>query len=241
LLAACRDEPRSRREIEAVTDKSRATVYRATTELEADDLMEKDSDGYRTTPKGTALSHAVERFDDGVETVDRLEPLFDVVSHPELLANADLFADADVVVATDADRYRAADRGLELWKASETARSVRTGLGSRHCLEESTRNALATGMDVEMVLHPDAMPSSEALERWEFDVSEMLGAFETSVSERPPFSFSLFDETVFLIGYGEVQVPVVGVETDDPLAYRWAEELYRECKASARPLGAVPA
>ena len=241
VLEACRDGRRSRRGIESATDKSRATVYRATTELEEADLLEKDSGGYRTTPRGAALSHAVERFESELEAIERLSPLFDVVAHPELLSNVRLLADADVIVATSDNRYRAADRGLELWKDSASARSVRTGMGSRHCIEESTRNALATGMDVEMCLHPDAVPSREVFDGWEFDVSEMLEAFEITVTERAPFSFFLFDETVFLVGYGDINVPVVAVETDDPLAYRWAEGLYERYTAGARPLKAATA
>lgn len=239
VLKACRDGPRSRREIESATDKSRATVYRATTELEAKELLAKDNGGYRTTPRGAALSHAVERFEDEVETIERLEPLFDVVAHPELLSNVHLLADAAVTVATDANRYRANDRAFELWKGSETARSLMTGLGSRECMEKCTQHALATGMDVEMCMHPDAMPSEEVFESWDFDVSAMLDAYGMYVNEGVPFSFFLYDETVCLIGYGDIDVPVVAVETDDPLAYSWAEDLYEKYKASARPLRAA--
>lgn len=242
ILRACRDASPSRRELVAETGRSRATVYRATVELEEQGLLEERDGGYRTTAKGQALSHVVEDCLTGIVTVDRLDPLFEYVDHPELLSHAPLLADADLTVADEDHIYRANERVLELWGRSDRVRMAAVAPGSRVCLEEGAKTTRENDVDVELCIHSDAIPGREQRESDAFDTSEALACFETSASEAIPFTFMLCDDDVSAIaGHNEVSIPVVLAETDDRRAYQWLENLYETCTANAEPTEAAVA
>jgi predicted transcriptional regulator len=232
ILRACRDRPRSRRELEAATGASRTTVYRATNELREEGLLESVDGGYRTTPSGEAASRAADRYRSTIETVERLEPLFERVSHPDLLDHAHLLADAELTVADGENKYRANDRAVELFRESDTVRAAMAGSGSRLCIEESTAAATDGEMDVEMCFTPDSMPTSEHLGT---DISRLFECFDIYVVDEVPFAFLLHDEVATVVGHDDVGIPVVVAETENPEAYRWLEARYAECRARARP------
>jgi len=124
VLAACRDEARSRRDLTDLTDFSRTTVYRSTVALTKRGLLEKTPAGYQTTPLGVALLAAGDSFASGVDALDRLEPLFERVSHPDLLEHAHLLTDARVVVADASNPYRVVERAMERFEATTRSRGT---------------------------------------------------------------------------------------------------------------------
>jgi len=236
ILDACRGGSKSRRELETTTDCSRTTIYRATVELEERGLLEKRAGGYRTTARGEALSHLTAQFRSGVETIDHLEPLFEYVSHPRLLANAHRLSEVDLTVADDDHIYRANDRVLELWRQADRIRMGAVAPGSRLCLGAAVEATIQNGVDVEMCFLPDARPDPEQLASDAFDPAEMFEYCETYVSDAIPFTFVLYDDDVSVItGHNDISIPAVAAESDDPEVYRWLESIYDECKASARP------
>jgi len=234
VLEACREKPRSRHELETITDRSRATIYRATVELEEEGLLDRAEDGYRTTGKGQALSYAVEEYRNDLDAIERLEPLLEEIDHPELLENAYLLDDAEITTPGENNMYRANDRVIELWMQAETIRSGMTGSGSRQCLPKSAEYAIENGMDIEMCFLPDAIPTPEHLD--DIDVDRLLDAFNAQVTDAVPFTFLLFDDQAAIVSHNEVGIPMIVAETKNVYAYKWLEKLYQECKASARPI-----
>jgi predicted transcriptional regulator len=231
VLRACRDGPQSRRDLESETGASRTTAYRATNELEERGLLERENGGYRATATGEATSRAVDRYLSTIETIDRLEPLFERIDHPELLDHAHLLADAELTVADEENMYRANDRAVELFGQSETIRAAMTGLGSRPCIEASTAAATEGGMDVEMCFTSEALPTDEHLDA---GTDRLFECFDVYVVEELPFTFVLHDEIATVVAHNEVGVPIVVAETDNPEAYRWLEARYAEQRAHAR-------
>ena len=176
---------------------------------------------------------------DDIEAIDRLEPLFDRIDHPELLARVHLLSDAEVTVADGDNMYRANDRVLECWAETETVRSAMAGSGSRLCLEKSVSMAVEREMDVEMCFRPDVLPSDEHLDTGDFDASTMFEQFETYLSESVPFTFLLCDDFAVIAAHNETGIPVVVAETEDPAVYQWLESSYERIKEDARPLEPV--
>lgn len=195
ILQACRDDVLTRRELTETTDASRTTVYQATVEFEQQGLLNHDADGYRTTPKGTAMASVVEAYRSGIDTVDRLEPLFEIVDHPDLLDRANLRSDAKLTVADDDNMYRANDRFLDLWAQCDTIRAGMVGSGSRICLKESSRLTVENDMDVEMCYLPDVVPTPEHLDTGTFGLDELIDCLKVYVTEAVPFRFLLMGDT----------------------------------------------
>lgn len=233
VLAACRDGPLTRRNLVEATGTSRTTVYRATVALEEDGLLEHTSEGYRTTPRGEAMSTLSERYLEGMDAIERLTPLFDVVSHPELIEHAHLLVDADITVADESDPYRASDRALELWSRSECVRGALTARGSRYSLMEGTRAAFEGEMSVELCFTPDALPRGDELDADTVDAIRLSKRFQTFVADEIPFSFALHDDVATVVGHNDVGVPSVLVESTTPVVRRWLETLYDDCRRSA--------
>lgn len=236
ILEVCREEPQSRREIAASTDASRTTVYRATKELESEGLLEGVDGGYRTTPKGAALSRVTETYRRGTETIDRLEPLFEIVDDPDVLEKAHLLADATMTVADEDNMYRANDRVLDLWADSETVRAAMMNTGSRLCLQKSTELTREGDMDVELCFHPETLPTNEHLANGEFDASALPECFDVSVTDAVSFTFVLYDEVAAIVGHDEVGTPIVVAETECPLVYGWLEDCYTDILERSRPV-----
>ena len=238
ILLACRDEPLSRRELADETGASRTTVYRATDELEEEGLVEQTDGSYRTTSKGEALSAAVERYQTGLEAVERLDVLFEYEDHPELVSNAHLLADAELTVADDDNIYRANDRSIELWDQSDTVRAGMVGSGSRHCLEALARCTIEGDVDAEMCFRSDVAPTGEFLDTTEFDFDDLFESLDAYVTDSVPFTFLLYDEVAAVVGHDHVGVPAVFAETDSPRVYQWLEGLYEDCKPDTSPVSA---
>lgn len=236
VLAACRDETLPRSRIDDQTDRSCATVYRATKELEAQGLLESTSKGYRTTARGVAVVEATERLVETCAALDRLDPLLDAVDAPELLTHLHLLADARTTVADDTDPYGANDRALELWNDSERVRGAMTASGSRHSIVEGTRHALDSGMHVEMCYTPAVFPTKRQLG------SDVFGAYldservEAFVTDDIPFSFALHETVSTIVAHDETGVPSVLVESEAPEVRRWLEGVYADCRANATPI-----
>lgn len=237
-LLACQDEPLTRRELADEINASRTTVYRATDELEEEGLVEQTDGGYRTTSKGEALCAVVERYRSGLETVERLDVLFEYEAHPELLSNAHLLADAELTVADDDNIYRANDRSIELWDQSDTVRAGMVGSGSRHCLEALARCTIEGDVDAEMCFRSDVAPTGEFLDSTGFDFDELFESLDAYVTDSIPFTFLLYDEVAAVVGHDHVGVPAVFAETDSPRVYQWLEGLYEDCKPDTSPISA---
>jgi len=233
VLRACREGPKSRRDLVQETDHSRTTAYRATVELEEQGLLEKDRGGYRATNTGAALSYAVESYLDSLDAIDRLEPLFERVSHPELLANAHMLADADLTVADDDNKYRANDRILDLCADAGRVRSGMTGSGSRHCMDGAARIAAEGDTHIEMVFRSEIVPSREHLGDVDSSTARFFEHVDAYSTEDVPFTFLLFDDRAGIVGHDHVGLPVVFAETEDQRAYQWLADLYADIRASA--------
>lgn len=109
----------------------------ATVALEAQGLLEDTADGYRTTPRGTALSALTETYFGGIDAIERLQPLFESVSHPELVEHAYLLTDATVPVVDPENPYLVAERSVERFEAASDVRGVVASASPRGLLESA--------------------------------------------------------------------------------------------------------
>lgn len=235
LLAACADEPLTRTQLTERTDASRTTVYRATNDLEAEGLLEKTGSGYRTTAQGGALLAAGEHYEAAVGTIDRLDALFDLVEHEDLLEHAHHFADATVVVADAADPYRVVDHVLERFAETTTSRGTIASTTAVEAVERAMP-ALSGDQRIERVFAASALETHETIggeafrEATAADGLSLLVADDAAV----PFSFAIDDRDVSVVGHDPTTgLPTVHVETDSPAARAWLEAVYERCREQA--------
>ncbi|MFC3959007.1 helix-turn-helix transcriptional regulator [Halovivax cerinus] len=236
VLEACRSAPRSRRELVEETGTSRTTIYRATVALEERDLVKYDGDGYRTTARGGALSRASASFRATTETIERLEPLFDVVSHPELLDNAYRLDDPTVTVVDASNPYRVADRAVERFEERPAVRGVTASATDAEAFARAGP-LLSEKSRVEWLFTETAFDAHETIND---EFRRVLSAPTISIGivpdEAVPFSFSV-DEDVSIVGHDDrTGLPTVLVESDSQAAHDWLRRRFEELDERATPL-----
>lgn len=238
ILDTCRSTPRSRRDLVAETDSSRTTIYRATVALEERGLLERDGQGYRTTARGSALSRAVDAFRDATDTIDRLEPLFEVVSDPELLDNAYRLREPSVTVVDASDPYRVADRAVERFEERSVVRGVTASATDAKAFEQAGPR-LGEKSSIDWLFTERALTTHETINEG-FRV--VLDAPNVSLGIVPdkavPFSFSV-DEDVSIVGHDDrTGLPTVLVESGSQAAYDWLDRRFTTLAEQATPLEA---
>ncbi|WP_415381689.1 helix-turn-helix transcriptional regulator [Halosimplex sp. TS25] len=238
VLSACQEAALTRRQLTERVDTSRTTIYRATVALEERGLVQKTGKGYLTTPYGRALVAATEAFLDAVEAVDRLEPLLDIVDHPDLVEHAHLFTDARVTVADASDPYRVVDRVMERLEGTTRSRGTLASVTSVQALEGATPRLEGTD-SIERVFAASALEGHETTGGEAFadvvadDTVTVLVADDDAV----PFSFAIDDEGVTIVGHDPATgLPTVHGESDSATARSWLETLYEQCREGARPI-----
>jgi len=237
VLRACRSTPKSRRELVEATNRSRTTIYRTTVALESAGLLEETQDGYLTTPRGRATSVLVERYVTGVEALEGLERLFELVDHPELAAHAHLLADAQVTVADASDPYRVVDRVVERFETTTTSRGTITNTTSVRALER-VHTSLAEKESFERIFQANALEAHENYGGKAFEEALEIDPLTILVTEESlPFSFAIDDESVSIVGHDpSTGLPTVHVESDHDRARAWLERLYDQCRDDARAI-----
>ncbi len=238
ILEACRATPRPRSGLVEVTGTSRTTVYRATIALEEQGLLEHTADGYRTTTRGEALSALTETYVDGIEALDRLQPLFETVSHPELLEHAHFLTDATVTVVDPESPYQVAERSVERFKTASDIRGVVASASPRDLLE-SALPIIETKERLEWLFSESALTAHDTVGGDPF--LDSLDAAHVSAcvvpDDKVPFTFSVNRDDVSISGHDPTSgLPTVIVESDSPAAKRWLEATFERLQQTATPL-----
>lgn len=239
LLETTRDTPLDRSQLQAELDISRATAYRRTAALTDDDLLERTSEGYRTTGPGCAVVEAAKRFERSLSAVDRLQPMLDEISAPELARNVHLFADADLAVATPQNPNAPIESWLDNLESCDYFRSMLVS-GCPSAVTEKGLERAQDGIDFEVIFTPLAL---EADRNGSEKAFRRIAAAETTLlytHDGVPFTMGIIDETVIVGGFdADTSLPVASVTTDDPEARAWAESLYRRYRREADTLDSL--
>ena len=174
-----------------------------------------------------------------IETTDRLEPLFELVSHPELTDRAHLFADAQVVVADASNPYRVVDRVIERFEETSRSRGTLASTTAAEAIERAIPS-IEDKEFIERIFTESALDAHDTVggkgfrEVTQNDVLSVLVADDDAI----PFSFAIDDEGVTIVGHDPATgLPTVHVECQNPTVRSWLEEIYERCRSRSRPLG----
>lgn len=241
LLAALREGPLDRRDIEARLGVSKPTVHRATKALTERGLVERDGATFRLTRTGRVVADATETFRRTTAAADRLAPLLQAVedADPDFAIAVEPFADARVTLSEPGHPYRPLNRFMQLVGETDRLRGFDTTTvapGNVATIHERIVGGMATEIlyppsVVDGVLENDPEKAREAVES---------GNLTLWLHDSPPCGLALFDERVGLGGYdAETGTLSVFVDTDDPEAYAWGERTFERYRAAATPLTAT--
>lgn len=234
VLDACRDGPVGRAGIAELADCSRSTAYRATSELEEGDLLERTDRGYRLTGAGAATLEHVQQFVRKLSGTRQLQPLLKYVDHPAFLRRAHLFEDAELVAQDGASPYHIENRVQSLIDGTrERMVGMTTGLGSP-ALAEAMVDRIREGVRVDWIL------PAELYEQFNDEYGDLSaqavedGQTSVSVLGEMPIDLAIYDETLVVIGFDPARgiLGCVAV-TDEPAAVRWARGVFADYRGES--------
>ena len=238
VLEALATAPRHRRELQAELGLSKTTCHRIVRTFDDEGLLRRTDEGYELTPFGRAVAEQVDRFDSTVRTAFELRPLLAAFESADVTFDVDLFADATVTKPEPGDPYPFVDRSMELFRNSETIRVIdRTQFIPPLYVEKALENAIETGMRGEFVVPKSiALEDMTELADLQRRVAEGEATGKWFVYEDAPFGMALYDDRVDLRAYDpETETPALLVDTDDPDALEWAEDVYERYREKAEP------
>ena len=238
VLDALAKEPHHRKELQAELDLSKTTCHRIVRTFDDHGLLRRTDSGYELTRLGEIVHEQVESFDATVRTAYRLQPL--VAAFDEAGASVDvaLFGDARVTIPEPGDPYPFADRTMDLFRSSDTIRIVDCNqLVPPLYVEKMLDIAIGTGMSGEFIITEEiALANMEQFPERQREVAEGDAAGEYRVHDGITFGMAIYDDHLDLRAYDEeTGTPVLYVDTDDPDAIAWAENVYARYYEESRP------
>ncbi|TYL39102.1 transcriptional regulator [Natronococcus pandeyae] len=236
LLRALLAEPLDRRDIESTLEVSKATSHRFVRWLEAQGYGERVDSRYRLTGLGETVAHGVSKFETYLQTVHRLDPLFDYIceDHDEFVVEP--FADATVTVAMPEEPYAPVTRFLELLRESERFR----GFNTTHMIPpglDATADGLLESRSAELIYRPDAVETLREDRETTLDDAIDEGNVAIRTRDALPYGLALFDERIGVGGYDEETGTMrVFVDTETAIAREWATRVFEEIRADSESL-----
>lgn len=225
-LAALREQPLDRRDLEDCLDVSKPTVHRLTRTLGEMGLVERTNGIFVLTELGEAVAGVVAEFTRSVETAYRLTPLFETIQDRYSDFDVAAFEDAIVTTAEPSNPYRPVQRCCSLIEETRTLRGFDTTMLSPQYVDTVHRR-VCDGMESELVYPPAvaAHLSSMHPER----MAEMIesGHLDFRIHADIPYGLVLFDERVGIRNYCKATGALRAfIDTDSPDVREWAETIY---------------
>ncbi|SER58280.1 helix-turn-helix transcriptional regulator [Natrinema salaciae] len=229
------DDALEKPELAAAIEVSPATAHRIIASFRENAWITRTDGGYALTPVGKRLGQAVDAYRSAVVETRRLAPLYDLLSASTLPApaDADWFADATVTVVDQHDPYQPLNRFIDLLADTDSLRGCDTTSVAPTYVDD-VHDRILEGMSVEIVFEPPV------IDRLVSEYDDLTAeAFERDnlrlwARDDLPFGLALFDDRVGVGGYDpSVGILSVFVDTGDPDAYAWGEQLFEQYRSTA--------
>jgi len=229
MLAALREAPLDRWDLQERLEVSRSTCHRHTRALEEAGLVERPGTEYELTSSGEVVADAVSAFATHVRTALTLGPVLDRIHGTAPAFDVGIFADATVTTADPRNSSRPVARAIALFRETETFRGVRTATIAPMYLEDER---VLDGLPTEVIEPPEV--AEEIMEEYpercvEVCVSEY---FTHWLHEDLPFGLVIYDDRVG-IGLEGADGVTTFVDTDAPAAREWEEAVFESLRQDA--------
>lgn len=239
VLEAIADEPHHRKELQEELDISKTTCHRIVRTFDNMGLLRRTERGYTLTELGKVVYGQVDQFESDVRTGYQLQPLIEAFERTDISFEFDWFRDATVTSPEPGNPYPFIDRTLELFRESNTIRVIDCNpLVPPVYVEQMLEIALETGMRGEFVVTEEIalgnMEQFPELQRMVAESEETSGEYR--VHDDILFGMALYDDHLDVRVYDDdTGTPILYVDTDNPDALNWAEEVYEEYYENAEP------
>ncbi|MHB9287001.1 helix-turn-helix transcriptional regulator [Halobacteriales archaeon Cl-PHB] len=220
------------RELDAAVSLSRSTIHRTLERFAERGLVENSDGEYVLTNYGRTVAAEATAFTTRLDTARRLDELLNVLGPSDVEVPLECFADARVVTPGPRRAHQGIKRSLDLFERADSVRILSGILSSLYV--DGAVTAMDQGTDIEVVFDEDVVEVIPS----EYD-DQARQAFETGhftvySHEAVPFELFVSDDRIGIAAHDDRGLPRMYVESDDPEAVGWAEELYHRYREAAR-------
>lgn len=220
---------------------SRATVHRATDELEEDGLIEQRGDGsWEITEKGRLVHRTIDDAEEIIDGLDRGSELLDDLPETVAVPPA-VFSRCTLGIPSPPSPTSPLKRSLEKFRRADRIRGIALGDTVPELAETVyERGAVEGELEVEYVL------SSDLFEWYREDSPDMLSGVlsssnvEVLVHDAVPIGLTVWEIDgeweMQLITYDDDGTYSGNVVSEHPVAVDWAHETVTEFQEEARPV-----
>lgn len=237
--------PHHRREIQDELDLSKTTCHRIVRTFDDNGLLDRTDRGYQLTKKGVLLEGYVDEYSRGVRATFELDPLVSSFTDAPVEFDIDPFVDARITRPEPNDPTVTLSREFELFQDADIFTVVD---GNQHVPELYLEQVIEIGIEREMTAEHIApieviekrLSAFPEIHKRHQDLPATM-KYRVSPSPGPPFGLTLYDhEHVVLRAYDDETGSVeLLVDTDDPDAVAWADDVIDHYRSIAEPPGAV--
>lgn len=235
-LAALREQPLDRRDLEEHLGVSKPTIHRLTRTFAEMGLVERTNRTYVLTRLGETVADVVAEFTQSVETAYRLAPLLEAIQYRHSTLDITAFADATVTTAEPGDPYRPVRRYYSFVERTESLYGFDTTTPSPKYIS-TVHQQIRDGMETEFIYQPDV--ADRLLSEYSDWMTELFesGHFVLRVHPNLPHGLAIFDERIAITNYCETTGALRAlIDINSSAAREWAEEVYRDYRAEATNL-----
>lgn len=211
---------------------SRPTAHRIIASFEENDLVARVEGGYQLTGFGMIIGDAAGSFQEEISKAYLLKPLLLNVP-PEVDLDIDIFADARVTNARHDNPLGPLKRFVEQFEGAKQIKAF-----NRSYLEPMyihlAQEQISNGMEVDIIYESRVIEL--IIEEFPEFVNGSLSADNVTATVRNdlPFGMALFENEIGLGIYTElIGTPIAWIDTDNPDAVAWGEQLFKQHKADA--------
>lgn len=226
MLAALREEPQARHELETRLDISKSTAHRNTKSLAERGLLKKSNGDFVLTEFGQAVADVVAAYEKEMDTTVRLAPVFEAVSGTDPPCPIEAFADATVTSADRGDPFGPLARFVSLVRESDSLRMFDSYAIAPTYIDE-IHGRILDGMRTIVVEHPDV--TEDIMENYPAKCVQLCASefLEMRLHERLPFGLVILDNCIGIgVRDSETGIPRAFVDTKSNEAREWAETIF---------------
>lgn len=239
VLRAISEETQTRQQLRENLSMSRSTFGRVLNEFEERDLIRRSGHGYTTTPAAEAI---LEKFLPLLETMEGIQNLGGAIEWlPPPVRSLDFrhLRSADVITPTEANPSRPFDFVAERFRRADEIRTLaRTVPGRFRTIghELSVEGTVNVELVIQASWFDNLPPEPDRLKPWR----DRAARNEVwTIDEVVPLTFHVCDESAIIWlseDYEDKRVIQGVVASENPVVLSWAESLYQEYRAEAKPL-----
>lgn len=223
--------PASAGEVIEGVEMSRSTVHRALDTLADHEIIRNGGEAYELTNLGELLLQELERFGSRAWTARSMTAFLNSVGMDAAEIPVEYLGDATVIRREPRRPHATIHRIIELFEIADEVRMFSTVISPIYV--DMAYPKMIDGMQIQAVFEREVVDLMLSEYPEKAHETMATGNFDVFAHDDLPFELFVFDDRVGMAAHNRQGNAEVLIETEDPGAVAWAEDLYQRYLSEA--------